>query len=240
MRKVILVSVLVLVISLAYSFAEVPCKINYQGRLIKDNVPVNAPVDMEFRLYTVETGGSPIKTISTNNVPVYNGLFRAVLDLEGVDWTAGQQLYLEVKAGNDILSPREPIYAYPYAINTHLLEGKPREYFLDVSGSTQTKQGGLNIMGNVGIGTTNPKRTLDVDGTIAVRGGANFVSDWVPLANEGTVDIKHNLGYVPFCVVMQTNKYFVVSIREITKTWITLNGWSPGLNVNSNVKVYCW
>jgi len=53
-------------------------------------------------------------------------------------------MYLEVKVGTDVLSPREELSAYPYAINT---------YFLDVFGLTQTKQGGLNIMGNVGIGT---------------------------------------------------------------------------------------
>jgi hypothetical protein len=29
-----------------YSFAEVPCKINYQGRLIKNNVPVDGTKTM--------------------------------------------------------------------------------------------------------------------------------------------------------------------------------------------------
>lgn len=62
-------------------------------------------------------------------------------------------MYLEVKVGTDVLSPREELSAYPYAINTYFLEGKTTAHFLDVSGLTQTKQGGLNIMGNVGIGT---------------------------------------------------------------------------------------
>jgi len=39
-----------LLISLAYSFAEVPCKINYQGRLIKDNVPVDGTEGQELYL----------------------------------------------------------------------------------------------------------------------------------------------------------------------------------------------
>ena len=163
MKRVILLAVLILLISSSYSLAEVPCKINYQGRLIKDNVPVNGTRTMRFSIYDSATAGSQLWTSRDVNVTVYNGLFRVVLDLEGVDWTAGQELYLEVKAGDDILSPRERIYAYPYAINTHLLEGKTTAHFLDVSSSTQTKQGGLNILGNVGIGTTSPSVKLHID-----------------------------------------------------------------------------
>jgi len=165
MKRAIILAVLILLISSSYSFAEVPCKINYQGRLIKDNVPVHNTlgIPMVFTLYDEPTGTNGQREVYRGNVPVYNGLFRVVLDLEGVDWTAGQELYLEVKAGDDILSPREPIYAYPYAINTHLLEGKTTAHFLDVSSSTQTKQGGLNIMGKVGIGTTSPSVKLHID-----------------------------------------------------------------------------
>jgi len=162
MKRVILLAVSILLICSSYSLAAVPCKINYQGRLIKDNVPVNGPVNMEFKLYNQVTNGTLIKTITINNVQVFNGLFRALLDLGDVDWTAGETIYLEVKAGTDTLSPREPIYAYPYAINTHYLEGKTTAHFLDVSGSTQTKQGGLNIIGNVGIGDDSPQSPLTV------------------------------------------------------------------------------
>jgi hypothetical protein len=163
MKRVILLLVLILLISSGYSFAAVPCKINYQGRLIKDNVPVDGQVNMEFKLYTQLTGGTPIKTISLSSVPVYNGLFRVVLDLaSGIDWAAGQTIYLEVKVGNDILTPREELSAYPYAINSHLLEGKAKDYFINTSTDTQKKDGGLNIMGNVGIGTTSPGEKLTV------------------------------------------------------------------------------
>jgi len=170
MKKVILLTVFTLLFSLGFSFAEVPCKINYQGRLIKDGVPVNASVNMEFKLYTQLTGGTPIKTITLSSVPVYNGLFRAVLDLEGIDWTAGQTIYLEVKVGTDVLSPREEIYAYPYAINTRFLDGKAKDYFINTSAEIQTKQGGLNIMGPVGIGITTPGAKLHIGGTPGTDG----------------------------------------------------------------------
>jgi len=170
MKKVTLLTVFTLLCCLGFSFAEVPCKINYQGRLIKDGVPVNGPADMEFKLYTQLTGGTPLKTIPMNSVPVYNGLFRAVLDLEGINWAAGETIYLEVKVGTEILTPREEIYAYPYAINTRFLEGKAKEYFINTSTDTQRKDGGLNIMGNVGIGTTNPTAKLHVAGTAGTDG----------------------------------------------------------------------
>jgi len=170
MKKVILLTIFALLFSLGFSFAEVPCKINYQGRLIKDGVPVNGTVNMEFKLYDQPTGGNLKKTITLSSVSVYNGLFRAVLDLEGIDWTAGQTIYLEVKAGTDVLSPREEIYAYPYAINTRFLEGKAKDYFINTSVDTQRKDGGLNIMGNVGIGTTSPGAKLHIAGIAGADG----------------------------------------------------------------------
>ncbi len=42
---------------------------------------------------------------------------------------------------------------------------------LNVGPITQTKSGGLNINGNVGIGTINPKTKLDVEGGIIKAGG---------------------------------------------------------------------
>jgi len=161
-KRVILLSVSILLICLAYSFAEVPCKINYQGRLIKDNVPVDGTRTMKFSIYDSAVGPTLLWTSGNVSVAVHNGLFRYVIgsgvtDLSGIPWTAGQALYLEVQVGTDILTPREELSAYPYAINSHLLEGEAKEYFINTSAGAQTKQGNLNIMGNVGIGTTDPQ-----------------------------------------------------------------------------------
>ena len=178
MKKVILLSVSILLIFSAYSFAEVPCKINYQGRLIKDNVPVDGTKKMVFSIYNDAVAVTPpLWTSGEVDVTVHNGLFRYVLDLSSIDdWTAGETLYLEVQVGLDILTPREELYAYPYAINSHLLEGATKGYFINTSTETQKKDGGLNIMGNVGIGTTGPgeKFTVDAGLTWTV---AQFISD---------------------------------------------------------------
>ncbi|PKN59896.1 MAG: hypothetical protein CVU53_05895, partial [Deltaproteobacteria bacterium HGW-Deltaproteobacteria-11] len=43
------------------------------------------------------------------------------------------------------------------------LSGRAYEHFLTTSSVTQTKTGGLNVLGNVGIGTTNPAANLQVE-----------------------------------------------------------------------------
>jgi len=83
---------------------------------------------------------------------------------------------LQVIVDGEPLSPREELSAYPYAINSHLLEGATKEYFLNTSGETQKKDGGLNIMGNVGIGTTGPGAKLSVSGGIIRAEGTSTPS----------------------------------------------------------------
>ncbi len=135
-----------------YSFAEVPCKINYQGRLIENNVPVDGTRKMRFTIYDSAAGGNELWTSGDVDITVYNGLFRYVLDLSSIDdWTAGEELYLQVVVDGETLTPLEAIYAYPYAINSHLLEGKTTGYFLNRSAEEQTKRGNLGIEGRLDI-----------------------------------------------------------------------------------------
>lgn len=157
MLSIIFLSVCIIFsICVYHSFADVPCMINYQGRLIENNVPVSGPKTMVFSIY--DSLGTELWTSGEKPIQVHNGLFRHVLgegfiggssvaDLSSIDWTAGEELYLEVTVDEETLSPREPIYAYPYAINTHLLEGKTTDYFLNRSGEEQIKRGNLIIEG---------------------------------------------------------------------------------------------
>ena len=47
-------------------------------------------------------------------------------------------------------------------LDADLLDGQHASYFLDTSGSTQTKSGSLNVSGNVGIGTSSPADVLHI------------------------------------------------------------------------------
>ena len=55
-------------------------------------------------------------------------------------------------------------------IDADMLDGKQATEFIDTTATAQTKSGGLNITGNVGIGTTNPSQSLDVTGNISLTG----------------------------------------------------------------------
>lgn len=56
---------------------------------------------------------------------------------------------------------------------------------LNVGDITQTKTGALNIMGNVGIGTTNPTQTLHINGITRFRTN-NYPAEYFTLYDDGT------------------------------------------------------
>jgi len=113
-------------------------QINYQGKLTDSNnlaVP-NENYNMEFRLYTVETGGTAIWTetrIDTNKVSITNGLFSVLLgeitSLSGIDFN--QVLYLGVNIGGTTtpptwdgeMTPRKKLGAIPAAFEAKKLGG---------------------------------------------------------------------------------------------------------------------
>jgi len=202
-----------LLISLAYSFAEVPCKINYQGRLIKDNVPVDGTKTMVFSIYAVATGGSPIWTSENVSVEVHNGLFRYVLgtdggDLSSIDWTAGQALYLQVMVDGETLTPREELSAYPYAINSHLLDGTDKSKFnversdvgSGVDWNTLTTPGSYGVLPDFLTGANSPKATYSgiyTYGVVVVEeyNGRGIVQTYYPHTGTGASYIVRRTGW---------------------------------------------
>ena len=98
----------------------------------------------------------------------------------------------------------------------------------------------IDTDGNVGIGTTSPTKTLDVNGTIAVRGGPNYTSGPITIPDHGFYVFSHNLGYIPWCLWTSSTEDQVISIRIIDTTRIVLYGWSPGIGASTDVNVYCW
>lgn len=118
MRTTLLTALAALAVSSSALVAE---PMTYQGRLTDSSLPANATYEMQFRLYTVASGGSAYAT-ATATVPVIDGLFTALPDFATGSFTSSST-YLEVAlrvsgsggAFTMLSTPRQRITAAPLA-----------------------------------------------------------------------------------------------------------------------------
>jgi hypothetical protein len=135
----------------------------YQGELQESGAPVTGSGDFQFSLWDALQGGSQIgATVSTNGVAVENGRFTASLDF-GAAAFDGDARWLEITVDYPSgtgsftpLSPRQPLSAAPYALQT-------RGIF-------------VNDAGNVGIGTATPADPFHVVGSTTLDGALRIES----------------------------------------------------------------
>lgn len=152
------------------SYAGVPGRINYQGRLKEGGVEVNGVKKMEFKIYPVVKGGSSIWSSGSQNVLINNSLFNYQLgsnqSLSDIEWDKGPY-YLEVIVEGVILTPREELTGVAYALSATRAcaltapDGEPKDAVY------------VDNEGNVGIGTMSPNEKLEVAGNLRVNG--NFI-----------------------------------------------------------------
>ena len=88
----------------------------YQGRMTDSGGnPVNNTRNLQFRLFSSQSGGSPIATVQYTNVVVSNGLFTVQVDL-GNNYD-GSPRWLEIQDLTvGATFARQPITPAPYAI----------------------------------------------------------------------------------------------------------------------------
>lgn len=107
----------------------VPKILNYQGKLTgSSGVGVSDTLDMVFRLYNTESGGTPLWVephTGTNAVIVRNGLFSVELGSivqfpDSVNFS--EQYWLEVTVDGETFSPRERLVAVPYSLRARTVE----------------------------------------------------------------------------------------------------------------------
>jgi hypothetical protein len=99
-------------------FAEIPQKINYQGRLV-DGVtgePLVGPGDLTFRLYDAPMGGDTLWTESQTVSADSSGVFSCLLGArKPVTVSFGAETWLEVEVNGEVLQPRRELASVPYA-----------------------------------------------------------------------------------------------------------------------------
>lgn len=136
--------------------------LTYQGQLKRDGVPVNGVLEMVFTLWSDPVDGTPDArvgdTVTIDEVELVDGLFMVSLAF-GADAFAVTPRWLQIavvepgKGGPivTLLSPRQPITAAPFSLQT-------RGLF-------------VSAFGRIGIGTTSPDNTLHIH-----KGSAGTVS----------------------------------------------------------------
>ncbi len=174
------------------ALADVPDRINYQGRLVTSSNLVNGTVSLVLRLYDAETGGT-LRYADSNRVTVVDGLYATWLGDNTIAGTltnalAQPQVWVELVVNGSRLSPRERLGSVPYALNANAAAGLStvNPTFAGVvtaagfagDGSRLTRidaldapAGGpanvvvVNGAGRVGIGTNAPVAGLHIAGS---------------------------------------------------------------------------
>lgn len=117
----ILTPLLPLLLAAAASAANLPLKINFQGKLLDPATaePRNGAFTMTFRLYADETGGSALFTETQTGVNVSNGVFAVQIGSTSAlspDLFAGASAYLSVQVSPDSeMTPRQQLNMSAYA-----------------------------------------------------------------------------------------------------------------------------
>ena len=112
MKRSLLAASLLLALSAAHANPQTTA-FTYQGNLTSNGQPANGTFDLTFNLFKVATGGTPVGSITMNAFPVVNGKFTTDLDFPGQ--FIGEQTWVEVTVGTQVLSPRQPVNTVPVA-----------------------------------------------------------------------------------------------------------------------------
>ncbi len=146
------VSMLILIcflssVFLPLSYAAVPHLLNYQGRLTDSGgAPLNGTYALTFRIYDAETAGTMLWEETQAGVVIQKGIFNILLgSVTNLGLPFDKPYWLEIKVGNEVMSPRQAITSSGYAIRaeeadnakeSEKLGGQQPAYYLDHGSST--------------------------------------------------------------------------------------------------------
>ncbi|MCG8408046.1 MAG: hypothetical protein MI923_22840 [Phycisphaerales bacterium] len=136
-RIVLVLAALLIATTTASAQTPLSSHFTYQGKLNLDGGPFNGLVDIVFKLYDAESSGNQVAPApGFGGLPVVDGVFTVDLNYS-TDAFNGDARWLEIDvrdadAGGvfTTLSPRQPITATPYALQT-------RGLFVDVAGNVE-------------------------------------------------------------------------------------------------------
>jgi hypothetical protein len=190
----------------------------YQGELRSSGAPLSGPVDLQFRLFDAQTGGSTVAPLVERlAVPLAQGRFNQDLDFGAV--FGNDARYLEIAVGNPagtgsfvVLSPRQRVT--PAAVALFALSGNPGPTgpagSQGVPGPTGPSgaQGATGPLGPQGLsgptgaqgpqGPTGPQGTPGAQGLAGPTGAQGSPGPPGPQGNVGPVGPQGPIGASPF------------------------------------------
>jgi hypothetical protein len=112
--------VLIVLVWVSISSADIPKTINYQGILTDTSTgePLTGSVSMTFRLYETSSGGTEVWSETQSATADENGVVSAILGSTtpiGIDFD--NPVWLEVEVGGEVLSPRREVASVPFAFH---------------------------------------------------------------------------------------------------------------------------
>jgi hypothetical protein len=166
---------------LAYSTATAPVRagrvLSFQGRLTDSaGNPISASTAIVFKFFNSSVGGTELYNSNIGNsqvvVPDENGIFSVVIgkshgtEIPSSVFSENAEVWLEITAGGEIMSPRQQIATVAYALNSETLQGLPPS----ASGLKDTVLV-IDDQGNLNLGETSPT-IKSTSGTFGIEGQA--------------------------------------------------------------------
>ena len=184
------------------SITPVASKIRYQGQL-KDDAgnPLDGIYDMEFQLWTADTGGNEVGDVVTiPGVCVTNGLFSVVLPVEASEFD-GKALWVGVTIDGDTYGPRQEILPVSYAL--HSLSPPLQSHKFDLSA---TPPHDIDIYTN---GDTYLEAEWIVDMPLFCVDGMCSILLWLDKGDMGAINFPGLVGPVWYHQDPSDGHYFV-------------------------------
>jgi hypothetical protein len=215
-------------------------QINYQGKLTNTSfvAVADGTYNMEFKLYTVSSGGSPVWTETRtggDKVTVSNGLFSVMLgsvtSFAGVDFN--QTLYLGVNIGGSgspvwdgEMTPRKIIGAVPAAFISNSVLGDGRIDLAYAPGDTTSNAAKINYAPTVSSATD----------AVKILTGSNVTGAALSIAATGTGNLAvldtTNSSANGLSIDLQSS-----SASQYALSVTANNGATPGLYVRADGNV---
>jgi len=121
MKRILFLGTLLLLFVAQNSWSQIPQTISYQGVLTNASgvVVPNGNYQLTFKLYDVQSGGTPLWTETHAAVAVDNGVFNVILgSITSFNLPFDKQYYLGVSVGSDPeLAPRIALTSSPYSLS---------------------------------------------------------------------------------------------------------------------------